>query len=116
MVAGEWSHLAGERRAAVGKEQLGLARATRMEQQIAPRRVAGRVLAGDREVQIAQGNPGRLAPPAGLDQPMREWKEGPKRGARQGRRLLLESRRESKVADHDQDLSCVLAAGPGCRH
>ena len=93
---------------AVREEQLGLADAAGVEQQLARRRVAGRVLGPDPELELAQGDPVRLAAPAAVDDLGLERQQPPER--RDGRRrglVLLEratkrkSRPRSRASAYD---------------
>ena len=68
MIAGQRSGLAAEGGRAVGKEDLGLADAARVEQQLAGARVAGVILVAEPGLQVAKWNPGGFAAPAGLHQ------------------------------------------------
>ena len=68
MVAGELPGLAGEQRPAVGKQDLGLADAAGVEEELASGGMARMVLVAQAQLEVAQGNPCRLAAPAGLDE------------------------------------------------
>src|SRR4051794_37158555 len=72
VVARERAGLRAERAMAVREEELGLGDAAREEQQLAGRRVAGRVLGADAELAVAPGDPVRLAAPAAVDDPVLE--------------------------------------------
>src|SRR4029079_13554498 len=64
MIAGELSHLAGEPHAAIGEQDLSLADATGIKDDLTRRRIAGVVLVSDAEVAIAERDPHRLPAPA----------------------------------------------------
>src|SRR5258708_6857368 len=68
VVARQLPHLAGEQGRAVREEDLGLADAAGVEQQVPRRGMAGVVLVAEVEVERAERDPRRLAAPAGLDQ------------------------------------------------
>src|SRR5205807_4977639 len=68
VAAGELAHLAGEEGGPVGEEDLGLAQAAQMEEEVAGAGVAGGVLVGEVQVEIAERDPGGLAAPAGLEE------------------------------------------------
>src|SRR6201999_3716424 len=72
VVSRERTRLGAERAVSVRKEQLGLADAARVEEQLARRRVTGRVLGADPELALAPRNPVRLAAPAAVDDPVLE--------------------------------------------
>ena len=67
VVAGELADLAGKTGRAVWEEDLGLAEATGIEQDLARRGMAGVVLIADAEVVVAQRNPAGLTAPARVD-------------------------------------------------
>src|SRR6185369_399626 len=67
VVAGELAHLAGEVHAAIGKQYLRLADAAGIENDLARRGIAGVVLVGDAEIEIAERHPDPLAAPADMD-------------------------------------------------
>src|SRR4051812_34794076 len=94
VVAGELADDAREQAAAVREEDLGLAEAAGVEQDLAGRRVARVVLEPDPDVELPERDPGRLAAPAHVDDLLRERQELRERGARLRRALLLEARRE----------------------
>ena len=64
VVAGELPHLRGEADAAIGEQDLGLADAARVENDLPGRRVAGVVLVADAEITVADNGCGL---PADLD-------------------------------------------------
>src|SRR5260370_10130388 len=68
VVAGEAAELAGEGAGAVGEENLGLAVAAGVEEDLARRGVARGVLPGHVEVEAAQRNPTGFAAPARVDE------------------------------------------------
>ena len=86
---------------AVREEQLGLADAARVEQQLAGRRVARRVLGADAELAVAPRDPVRLAAPAAVDDPVVERQDRAERrdGARRVR--LLEAGAEGEAGGDD---------------
>src|SRR5258707_13078438 len=103
VVAGELPHPAREQRRAVRKEDLGLAHAPGIEEQVARRRVAGVVLVTDVEVELAKRDPGRLPAPARLDDLRVQWQHRLELGAALWRELGLEARDETQPRDPDFD-------------
>src|SRR5581483_9989344 len=101
VVAGERARLRGERAVAVREEQLRLADAAGVEQQLAGSRVAGGVLGADAELADAPRYPVRLAAPAAVDDPVLEREEGAKRRDRRGRVGLLEAGAEGEAGGDD---------------
>ena len=78
-----------------GQEDLGLAEAAGVEQDLAGRRVARVVLEADADVEVAERDPGRLAAPAHVDDLLLERQQLRERLARLGRALLLEAGAEA---------------------
>ena len=68
VVARQLTELAGEHRRAVGEQDLRLAVAAGVKQNLAGGRVTRRVLKADAELEVAERNPRRLTAPARLDQ------------------------------------------------
>src|SRR5690349_881936 len=91
MVAGQLAELAGEAARAIGEQQLGLAVAAGIPQQLAGGRVAGVVLVADAECEIAQRNPASLAAPARVDDLLAVGQQRAKRRAGLRRVLLLQT-------------------------
>ena len=73
VVAGELPELAGETDAAIGEQDLGLADATGVKEELTGCRVARRVLVAEAEVQVAERNPARLAAPSISISRPRSW-------------------------------------------
>src|SRR6185437_9637018 len=67
VVAREGPGLRGEAHIAVGQQQLRLADAARVEDDLARRRIAGVVLKRDPEIQVAERHPHALAAPANVN-------------------------------------------------
>src|SRR5262249_60460363 len=67
VVPGELSRLRREVDVAVREQDLRLADAARMEDDLARMRVAGRVLGAEPEIEVAERDPARLAAPAHVD-------------------------------------------------
>src|SRR5260370_10422892 len=101
MIAGQLAGLAREHRRAIGKQDLGLADAAWVEQQVSRRRVARVVLVAEVEVEVTERNPTCLAAPAGLDQLAFEGQQLTEGGAALRRALGLEASHESPVAGDD---------------
>src|SRR5687768_2829404 len=94
----ECTRLARERDVAVREQELGLADATGVEDQLAGTRVARGVLRPDAHVEVAHRDPPALARPAHVDdlrverQHLAEGRDG------LGRRVILEAGREGEAA------------------
>src|SRR4029079_7412543 len=67
VVAGELAGHAGEAAVPVREQDLGLAHAAGVDQDLARRRVARGVLGPDAEIEVAERDPGRLAAPPHVD-------------------------------------------------
>jgi hypothetical protein len=104
MVTGELSDLAGEADAAIGEEDLGLADAAGVEQELARRRIARGILVAEAEVEIAERDRARLAAPSHMDLalPVREHVSEFVAGMR--RRGALKARREGERAGGDANI------------
>src|SRR4051812_24833811 len=94
VVPGQLADDAREQAAAVGQEDLGLAEAAGVEEDLARRRVARVVLEADAELELAERDPRRLAAPAHVDDLLRVRQQLRERGAGLRRALLLEPRLE----------------------
>src|SRR4051794_31660221 len=94
VVARELADDAREQAAAVRQQDLGLADAAGIEQDLPGRGMARLVLEADADVEGAERDPRRLAAPAHVDDLLRERQELRERGACLRRALLLETGRE----------------------
>src|SRR3954451_16098292 len=103
VVAGELADDAREQAAAVRQEDLGLAEAAGVEEDLPRRRVARVVLEADADVELAERDPGRLAAPAHVDHLLLERQQLRERRARLRRALLLEARPERVWAGRDPE-------------
>src|SRR3954471_12358664 len=83
------ARLARERDVAVSEQQLGLAHASRKDDQLARARIPRGVLRPEAEVEIAPGNPTALAAPTHVDDPRLEREQPAERGDRLRRVVLL---------------------------
>ena len=102
--------LAGEARVAVGEEDLDLADAARVEQQLARRRVAGRILGPEvADVVRAHRDPRRLSRPARLDQLALVREHRPEERDRARGQLLLEAGGQLVAGDGDLDHGPIFA-------
>src|SRR4029079_12385502 len=110
VVAGELAHLAREQRAAVGEQDLGLAVAARVEQDLARRGVAGVVLEPQARAHVAERDPGRLAAPAHVDDLLAERQQRLERLAGQRGVLALPAGLERERASVDRQVAhgCLL--------
>src|SRR6476659_8695137 len=98
MVPRQRARLARERGRSVRKQDLRLADAARVEEDLPRRRVAGRVLRPEPDVELAERDPARLAAPARVDDPALERQQPQESGDGLGGGLLLEARREAELA------------------
>src|SRR5690348_11502988 len=98
MIAGELTRLAREAGVAVREEQLGLADAAGVQQQLAGGRVAGRVLGPDAYVEVAHRDPRGLPAPARLDDLRVERQQLPECRDRLRCGVVLEPCGETEVA------------------
>src|SRR3954467_5586586 len=94
VVAGELADDAREEAPAVREQDLGLAEAAGVEQDLAGRGVARVVLEADADVELAERDPCRLAAPAHVDDLLLEREQLRERDARLRRALVLEARPE----------------------
>src|SRR5205807_6559477 len=69
VVACELPRLAREVRVTIREQDLGLADAARVEDDLARVRIAGRVFWPEPEIELAEGDPAGLAAPADVDDP-----------------------------------------------
>ncbi len=113
MVAGELAHLAGEMHAAIGEQDLGLADAAGIEDDLARRRIAGVVLVGDAEIEIAERHPDALAAPAHVDRLALERHRLAEGGDRL-RRAAAPPKRASKVNSPARTISLLIDLSWGC--
>src|ERR1700716_2148255 len=104
MIARELAHLAGKMHAAIGQQDLGLADAAGIKDDLAGRGIAGVVLVGDAEIEIAERHPDPLAAPAHMDRLALERHRLAKGRAGFGRQLFLETGLEREVAGADNEL------------
>src|SRR5919198_4363726 len=109
VVAGELSGLAREARVPVREQQLGLADAAGIQQQLAGRGVARRVLGADADVEVSEWDPSRLPAPARLDDLAVERQQAAERGDRLRRGFLLQPRGEVEVAGNDLEHHGIFA-------
>src|SRR5437899_5012532 len=105
VVAGELTHLACEMHAAIGQQDFGLADAAGIENDLAGCGIAGVVLVGDAEIEIAERHPDTLAAPADMDRLALERHRLAKRRHRLRRQLLLEAGLEGEFTGSDNQLA-----------
>src|SRR6516165_8560370 len=104
MIAGELPHFAGKAHAAIGEENLGLADAAGIKDDLAGRGEARMVLVAEAEIEIAQRNPTSLAAPAHMNDALAIGQEARELGAGLGRRGAFETRAEAKGAGGDAEI------------
>src|SRR5829696_5948637 len=105
MIAGELAHLAREVHAAIGQQDFGFADAAGIKNDLAGRGIAGVVLVGDAEIEIAERHPDTLAAPADMDRLALERHRLAEGGDRLGRELLLETGLEGEFTGMDNQLA-----------
>src|ERR1051325_4566617 len=104
MIAGELADLAGETDRAISEEDLSLADAAGVEEDLPRRREARRVLMAEPEIEPAERDPAGLTPPPDMDQPLAVRQQPLETGAGQRRRFPLEPRREGVRPRVDRDV------------
>src|SRR5437879_3486810 len=105
MIAGELAHLAREMHGAIGQQDFGFADAARIKNDLARRGIAGVVLIGDAEIEIAERHPDTLAAPAHMNGLALERHRLAKRRHGFGRQLLLEAGLEGEFTGTDNQLA-----------
>src|SRR6266567_8092047 len=101
MVARQLARLAGEANRPIGDQDLGLADPAGIEQHLAGRRVAGRILVTDPEIELAERNPACLTAPAHMDDALAIGQKALEPGTCPRRRSALELRGKFKSAGLD---------------
>src|SRR5262249_54636321 len=101
VVAGQHAGLARELGRPVREQDLRLADAAGIEEQLARCGVRGCVLGADADGELAEGDPAGLTAPAGVDQLALERQEPPEGRDRPRRGAFLESRLEPRATDLD---------------
>src|SRR6187431_656842 len=96
--------------AAIGQQDLGLADAAGIEDDLARRRIAGVVLEADAEVEVAERKPDRLAAPADMDHLALERHRAAERGAGLGGRSIFKTCVEREFAGADNELAHPIAS------
>src|SRR5882672_3907524 len=104
MVAGELAHLARKMHAAIGQQNLGFADAAGIKNDLAGRWIAGVVLVGDAEIEVAERHPDPLAAPAHMDRLTLERHRLAKGRAGFGRQVFFETGLKSEVTGVDKEL------------
>ena len=105
MIAGKLAHLARKMHAAIGQQDFGLADAAGIKDDLAGRGIAGVVLVGDAEIEVAERHPDPLAAPADMDRLALERHRLAKRRHGLRRQLLLEAGLEGEFAGADNQLA-----------
>src|SRR4029450_953137 len=91
VVPGELPRLRGEVDVAVREQDLGLRDASRVEDDLARVRIAGRVLRPEPQIEVAERDPAGLPGPADVDDPRLERQEAAECSDRLRRVRLLEA-------------------------
>src|SRR5262249_28027100 len=98
--------------AAIGKQDFGFADTAGIKDDLAGRGIAGVVLVGDAEVEIAERHPHALPAPAHMDRLALEWHRLPEGSAGLRRKLLLETSVEGEITGaNDQLAHAALLSG-----
>src|SRR6516165_9949996 len=105
MIARELADLAGEMNAAIGQENLGLADAAGIENDLAGCGVAGVVFKTHAEIEIAERHPYALAAPTHMDRLALERHRPAESGAGLGRQFLFEAGLKREVSGMDDQLA-----------
>src|SRR5882762_1189712 len=105
MVSGELTHFAGEVYPAIGQQNLGLADAARIKDDLTRGRIAGVIFIPDAKVEIAERKPDALAAPPDMDHLTFERHRAAKRGTGLGRQLIFETCVERELAGADNELA-----------
>src|SRR5512143_3320623 len=109
MVAGKLADLAREMHAAIGQQDLRLADAAGIEDDLAGRGIARVVLVADAEIEVAERHPNALAAPAYMDDVALERKGLAERCDGLWRRLFLEPGVEGEIAGADHEFAHVIS-------
>src|SRR5437868_10309733 len=104
MVAGKLADLAGEADRAIREEDLSLADAAGIEEDLPWCRKARRVFVAEAEIERAERDPAGLTAPPDMDQSLAIGQQALETGAGQRRRLALEPRREGVRPGPDRDV------------
>src|SRR5689334_8287217 len=94
MVAGQLPHLGSKAARSIREENLGLAVATGVEEDLTGSGVTGRILEADTKLKISEGNPRRLTAPANVNDLVAEGEPQPEGGTRLRCGLVLHPRPE----------------------
>src|SRR5438105_688568 len=100
MIPRELPKLAREHHVAVGEDQLCLAEAARIPQNLAGRRMTRVILVADVELELAERYPAPLSAPATVHELLLVRQQLPKRRARFRRQLLLKLGDELELLPH----------------
>ena len=104
VVSRERAGLRGEADVPVGEQDLGFADAARIKNDLAGRGIAGVVLVGDAEIEVAEWHPDPLAAPAHMDHALRVGQELAEDLTGLGRQRSLEARgRNARGEAPDRD-------------
>src|ERR1700716_3875352 len=105
MIARELAHFARKVHAAIGQQNLGFTDAAGIKDDLAGRGIAGVVLVGDAEIEIAERHPDTLAAPAHMNGVALERHRLAKRRNGLWRQLLLETGPEGEFTGTDNQLA-----------
>src|SRR5262249_21486963 len=104
VIASQLSDLAAESHAAIGQQDLGLANAAGMEEELTRDGVARRVLVAEAEVKSTEWDPACLSAPPHVDQALAVRQHALKSGASQRSRGALKASPEREQANGDADI------------
>ncbi len=105
MVAGQLTDFAGEADPAIGEQNLGLADAARVKQDLTRCWETGVVFETQAQIERAEGDPAGLATPSNMDDAFPIRQQTAKFGAGKGGSLILEFCPEGKCAGSDLQLA-----------
>src|ERR1700753_3591865 len=118
MIAGQLAHLACEMHAAIGQQNFGFADTAGIKDDLAGRGIAGVVLIGNAEIQIAERHPDPLAAPADVDRLALERHRRATRRASLWRLFFFKAGLKPEVARVDNELAhlslTIYRNGFGC--
>ena len=105
VIASKLPDLAGETDAAIGEQDLSLADAAGVEEELTRGGIARRALVAEAEVKPTEWDPACFAAPPHVDQALPVWQHALKSGASQRGGVAFKASPERKCADGDKDIS-----------
>ena len=105
VIASKLPDLAGETDAAIGEQDLSLADAAGVEEELTRGGIARRALVAEAEVKPTEWDSACFAAPPHVDQALPIWQHALKSGASQRGGVAFKASPERKCADRDKDIS-----------